>query len=69
MKEQAIIITGFTGILCGKFSDFHEDAENRLGRGIYTHEFADKKFWSEAVKPMYEKDFIEIATLTIQETK
>ena len=68
-KEQALIITGFTGILCGEYNDFHKDAEKRLGRGIYSHEFAEKKFWSETIKPMYEKDFIEIATLTTEEPK
>ena len=38
-KEQAVIISGFTGILCGEFSDFHADVEKRLGRGVQTFEF------------------------------
>ncbi|RVT95230.1 hypothetical protein EOD42_16730 [Rhodovarius crocodyli] len=38
--EQAAIIGAFTGIACGPFSDIHKLAEQRLGRPIWTHEFA-----------------------------
>lgn len=58
-KEQAIILTGFTGMLCGSFSQFHEDVEKRLGRPVWTHEFADKDFTAE-VKEAYKEDFISI---------
>lgn len=61
-KEQAIIITGFTGILCGNFSDFHKDVEKRLGRSVWTSEFGIKSFSAE-IKKLYEADFIKIATL------
>jgi hypothetical protein len=36
-----------TGRLFCKFSDFHEFAEELLGRPIFTHEFADKQLWEE----------------------
>lgn len=55
-KEQAIVLTGFTGRLCCRFSDFHEDAEKRLGRPIYTHEFADKAM-SKTLEELYRVDF------------
>lgn len=61
-KEQAIIISGFTGILCGEFYDFHADVEKRLGRGVQTFEFGIKSFITE-VKKLYEADFIELATV------
>ena len=61
-KEQAVIISGFTGILCGEFSDLHADVEKRLGRGVQTFEFGIKEFIAE-VKKIYEDDFIEIATI------
>lgn len=67
-KEQAVIITGFTGILCGSFSDFHADVEKRLGRGVQTFEMGMKSFMTE-IKKLYEADFIEIATVCNQAAK
>lgn len=67
-KEQAVIITGFTGILCGSFSDFHADVEKRLGRGVQTFEMGMKSFMTD-IKKLYEADFIEIATVCNQEEK
>lgn len=55
-KKQGIILTGFTGIVMCKVSDFHQDVEKRLGRPIFTHEFADKELW-ETIKEIYRKDF------------
>lgn len=61
-KEQAIILTGFTGILCcNQMSDFHKDVEERLGRSIWTHQFGDKKFMEE-VKALYKEDFIKLVS-------
>lgn len=56
-KEQAIVITGFTGILAIKFGDFHEDVEKRMGRPIWSHEFASKEM-SKEVQELYRKDFL-----------
>lgn len=54
-KEQAIILTGFTGIaMVQNTSDFHEDVERRLGRPVFTHEFAD---WHGEIKEAYRADF------------
>ena len=58
--EQAIIITGYTGITACSFGDFHGDVERRLGRPVFTHEFADEKF-SDNVKELYREDFLKIA--------
>lgn len=58
-KEQAIVITGFTGVLACNFGDFHEDVETRLNRGVWTHEFANKEF-SDMLKEYYRKDFLNM---------
>lgn len=52
-------MSGFTGISCCDFSLLHEDVENRLGRSVWTHEFASKEFW-QLLKDVYRKDFLEI---------
>ena len=57
-KEQAIIISGYTGILMCKFSLLHEDIEKRLGRPVFTHEFADEDFFSKKVSLLYIEDFL-----------
>ena len=67
-KEQAVIITGFTGILCGSFGDFHADVEKRLGRGVQTFEMGMKSFMAE-VKKLYEADFIEIVTVCVDQAQ
>lgn len=58
-KEQAIVITGFTGIVACSFADFHVDVERRLGRSVFTHEFATNTF-KEEVKDLYYKDFLSM---------
>lgn len=67
-KEQAVIISGFTGILCGEFSDFHADVEKRLGRGVQTFEFGFKDFMTE-VKGLYNADFIAMGTVDKEAAK
>ena len=58
-KEQAIVITGFTGIGACQFRDFHEDVERRLGHPVWTHEFGMKGLWDE-LKEIYREDFLSI---------
>ena len=56
-KEQAIIISGFTGITCYNFGLFHEDVERRLGHPVLRHQFGDSGFIGK-VKELYRDDFI-----------
>lgn len=56
-KEQAYVISGFTGILCTNFSDFHGEVEKRLGRPVFTHEFPSIE---EEIKEAFKKDFFNI---------
>lgn len=59
-KEQAIILTAITGIMVTKnFSDFHEAVESKLGRPIWTHEFASKEMTAE-IKDAFWGDFMEM---------
>ena len=58
-KEQAVVITGFTGIMACKFSDFHEDVERRMGHPVWTHEFGNPEFM-EKVKELYKNDFLSL---------
>lgn len=56
-KEQANILTGYTGILFGAFGDYLEDVEKRLGRPVWTHQLpALEKEITEA----YREDFFAI---------
>ena len=54
-KDQAIVITGFTGKLIGEFSDFHADIEKRLKRPVFTHEMAHLDMGG-----IYKEDFLEM---------
>lgn len=60
--EQGIIITGATGFTCVDFSKFHEDVENRLGRPVFTQEFANAKF-AKKIKEMYLDDLKSIVLM------
>ena len=57
--KQALVLTGFTGVTCCSFGDFHGDVERRLGRPVFTHEFGNESF-SEQLKELYRDDFMEI---------
>lgn len=58
-KEQAIVITGFTGKMACKFSDFHADVEQRIGHPVWTHQFGNKEFADE-VAELYRADFLDM---------
>ena len=61
-KEQAIVITGFTGVMaCQSFSDFHGDVEKHLGRPVFTHQFANEEL-TEEIKEAYRADFIDMVS-------
>lgn len=56
-KKQGLVITGYTGLLACPWDAFHEDVEKRLGRPVFTHEFAEKPMWEE-IKEAYKEDFL-----------
>lgn len=62
-KREAAIITIFTGILIGSFSDAHEYAEEIYGHPIFTHQFAEHSL-CEKLKELARNDFIAIEVTT-----
>lgn len=58
-KEQAIILTGYTGVTCCNFGDLQLDVEKRLGHPVWTHQFAVPEF-AEKVKDLYRDDFFAL---------
>ena len=59
-KNFTIIVTGYTGISCCDFAEFHRDVEKRLRRPVMTHEFGQKETW-KTIKEAYKEDFIKIS--------
>jgi hypothetical protein len=53
--STAAIASLSTGILLCKMGDVHEAAEYLMGHPIWTHQFADKKIWSEMQKKIAEQ--------------
>lgn len=58
-KKEAAIVSAYTGILIGEFSDLHEYIEKILCRPVFTHELSDKKLCVE-IKEKSKQDFINI---------
>lgn len=56
-KREAAIISAYTGILLGEFSEMHKYAEEKLDRPIFTHEFA---FMKDEMKDISRGDFLKI---------
>lgn len=59
---QALIITGYTGILACDFELFHADVQQRLGRAIYTHELGSERM-NEDIKEAYKSDFLALCNI------
>ena len=65
-KYEAIVVSAYTGFLMCDFNDMHEYIEKKLGRPIYTHEFAldlVQKEIHEKVKPDFLKICAEVQEL------
>ena len=58
-KQEAIIVSAYTGILMCNFADLHEYCEKVMGRPIWTHEFADRQLM-EAIKKRVKPEFLRI---------
>ena len=65
-KHEAAVMTAYTGIMVGSFSDFHAYAERIMDRPIWTHQFASKKLAAE-IKAKAEPDFMAICESIEQE--
>ena len=60
-KQEKIIVSAYTGVLMCDFGDVHEYVEEKLGRPIFTHEFADKDIQKE-IKEKSKEDFLKICS-------
>lgn len=58
-KREGAIVSAYTGILTGEFSDFHEYVEELMNRPVQTLEFADKDFM-DLLKEKSKEDFRNI---------
>lgn len=58
-KNEAAIVTAYTGIMIGEFSDFHEYAEKLMGYPIWTHQFGSEEF-AKKIKEAAKSDFISM---------
>ena len=56
-KHEAAIVSAYTGILIGDFSDMHEYVEKILGHPIWTHQFPEAR---DDIKAKSKADFISI---------
>ena len=53
-REQAAVVSAYTGYLVGSFSDMHEYIEKIMGRPVFTHEMGSQEMMDqirEAAKP------------------
>jgi len=59
-KKEAAIISAYTGILLGEFSDMHEYIEQILGRPVWTHQLANEDISNE-IKNKSRDDFMALS--------
>ena len=58
-KQEKLIITAYTGICMVDFGDFQEYVEKKLGRQVWTHEFANEEL-TEELRAKVRDEFIEL---------
>jgi hypothetical protein len=57
-REQAAIVSAYTGFLAGPFQDMHEYAEKKAGRPVQTMEFAYG--FAKELRELSKEDFLSI---------
>ena len=58
-KEQAVVISAYTGYLMVPFAEMHADIERRLGHPVFTASLASKET-RKTVMSLYRNDFIDL---------
>jgi len=58
-KEQAIIISCYTGITACNFALIQEAVEKKLGRSVFTHEFGSQAL-ADKIAEAFREDFLAI---------
>ena len=59
-KQEAAIVSAYTGMLLGKFSDMHAYIEKILQRPVWTHKLANKEL-AKQIKDKSKQDFCSIS--------
>lgn len=58
-KREAAIVSAYTGILIGEFTDMHKYVEEIMQRPVFTHEMGSIIVFKE-IKEKSKSDFINI---------
>ena len=58
-KQEKVIVSAYTGMLMCDFNDVQEYIEKKLGRPVYTHEFADERVQDE-IREATREDFLSL---------
>jgi len=58
-KREAAIVSAYTGLMLGDFSEMHKYVEELYDRPVFTHEFGCKPF-ADRLKDDSKADFISI---------
>lgn len=61
-KQEAAIVSAFTGILIGNFDDMHEYIEKILERPVFTHELGSSELATK-IKMKAKDDFVAISVI------
>jgi hypothetical protein len=62
-KEQAVVVSAYTGYLVCDFSDMHAEIEKRVGRPVFTHEMGTGAFM-DSVRKLFKADFVSMSPVT-----
>lgn len=58
-KREAAVVSAYTGVLLGDFSDMHEYIEEVMERPVFTHELGNTVVVAE-LKEKSKKDFVSL---------
>lgn len=58
-REQAIVISAYTGFLICDFADMQEGVEKKLGHPVWTHQFGNETF-AKTVREAFRTDFVAL---------
>lgn len=58
-KDEAAIVSAYTGYLIGRFSDMHAYVERIMERPVFTHEMGSKSIMDE-IRARAQPDFVSM---------
>ena len=60
--KEAAIVSAYTGVMLGNFSELHKYIEEIMERPVFTHELASKEI-TEEIKKRSKDDFVSISVV------